>query len=46
MRRFFNPGKFLIVMLDQRGAGKSRPSGEIRGNTSQNLVEDGPLGGA
>jgi len=40
MRRFFNPEKFLIVLHDQRGAGKSRPNAEIRENHTQNLVED------
>jgi proline iminopeptidase len=40
MRQFFNPEKFLIVLHDQRGAGKSRPNAEIRENTTQNLVED------
>jgi proline iminopeptidase len=40
MRRFFDPEKFLIVLHDQRGCGKSKPSAEIRENTTQNLVED------
>jgi proline iminopeptidase len=40
MRRFFNPEVFLIVLHDQRGAGKSRPYGEIRENTTWELVED------
>jgi proline iminopeptidase len=40
MRRFFNPQKFLIVLHDQRGAGKSKPYAEIRENTTQNLIED------
>ncbi len=40
MRRFFNPEKFLIVLHDQRGAGKSKPYAEIRQNTTQYLVED------
>jgi proline iminopeptidase len=40
MRRFFNPEKFLIVLHDQRGAGRSKPYAEIRENTTQNLVED------
>jgi len=39
-RRFFNPDKFLIVLHDQRGAGKSKPYAEIRENTTQDLVED------
>ncbi|MFC2087620.1 prolyl aminopeptidase [Bacteroidota bacterium] len=40
MRRFFNPEKFLIVMHDQRGAGKSKPFAETKQNTTQLLVED------
>jgi proline iminopeptidase len=40
MRRFFNPDKFLIVLHDQRGAGKSKPYADIRENTTQYLVED------
>ena len=40
MRRFFNPEKFLIVLHDQRGAGKSKPRAEIRENTTQELVAD------
>jgi len=40
MRRFFNPDKYLIVLHDQRGAGKSTPSAETKENTTQNLVED------
>ncbi len=40
MRRFFNPEKFLIVLHDQRGAGKSKPFAEIRQNTTWDLVED------
>jgi proline iminopeptidase len=39
-RRFFNPGKFLIVLHDQRGAGRSKPFAELRENTTQNLIED------
>lgn len=39
-RRFFNPETYLIVLHDQRGAGKSRPAFEIRENTTQHLVED------
>jgi len=40
MRRFFNPKKFLIILFDQRGAGKSKPYAEIKENTSNLLVED------
>lgn len=40
MRRFFNPNKFMIVLHDQRGAGRSMPLAEIKENNTQNLVED------
>ena len=40
MRRLANPEQFMIVLHDQRGAGQSLPSGEIQGNTTQNLVTD------
>lgn len=39
-RQFFDPEKYFIVLHDQRGAGKSRPFGEIKENTTQLLVED------
>ena len=40
MRRFFDPAKFLMVLHDQRGCGKSRPFGEIKENPTPDLVED------
>lgn len=40
MRRFFNPKKFLIVLHDQRGCGRSKPYGELNQNTTWHLVED------
>lgn len=40
MRRYCDPAKFLIVLHDQRGCGKSTPFAELRENTTQNLVED------
>jgi proline iminopeptidase len=39
-RRFFDPHRYRIVIFDQRGAGRSRPSGELSGNTTGNLVKD------
>lgn len=38
--RFFNPDVYFIVLVDQRGCGKSTPLGELRENTTQNLIED------
>ncbi len=39
-RRFFDPGAWRIVVFDQRGAGRSRPRGELERNTTAHLVED------
>jgi len=40
MRRFFDPEKHLIVLQDQRGAGKSKPYGELEENDTWALVDD------
>lgn len=39
-RRFFDPNFYRIVILDQRGAGRSVPHGEIVDNTTPHLVQD------
>lgn len=39
-RCFFNPEKYRIVLFDQRGSGRSKPHGEIRNNTTADLVAD------
>jgi proline iminopeptidase len=39
-RRFFDPAHYRIVLFDQRGAGKSEPSGSTLDNTTWHLVED------
>jgi proline iminopeptidase len=39
-RRFFDPGHWRVVIFDQRGAGRSRPLGELRDNTTPHLVSD------
>jgi proline iminopeptidase len=39
-RRFFDPKSFRVVLVDQRGAGRSRPLGELRENTIDDLVAD------
>ena len=38
--RFFNPKKYFIILVDQRGCGKSKPSAELRENTTQDLLND------
>ena len=39
-RRFFDPTRYRIVLLDQRGCGRSRPHAELQGNTTWELVAD------
>ena len=39
-RRYFNPKKFNVILFDQRGCGKSLPSGCLEENTTQDLVSD------
>ncbi len=39
-RRFFDPERYRIVLLDQRGCGRSRPHAELRENTTWDLVAD------
>ncbi len=39
-RRFFDPGFYRIIILDQRGAGRSTPLGALADNTLSHLVED------
>jgi proline iminopeptidase len=39
-RQFFDPQHYRIVIFDQRGAGLSKPHGELTENTTDNLVTD------
>ncbi|KAL0954999.1 hypothetical protein HGRIS_003924 [Hohenbuehelia grisea] len=39
-RSFFNPDKYKIILLDQRGAGKSTPTACLEENTTWDLVKD------
>ncbi|MBK8174094.1 MAG: prolyl aminopeptidase [Rhodospirillales bacterium] len=39
-RRFFDPKSYRIVIFDQRGCGRSVPHGEVRENTTEDLVAD------
>jgi proline iminopeptidase len=39
-RRFFDPQHYRIILLDQRGCGRSTPQGEVRENTTGDLVAD------
>lgn len=38
--RFFNPKRYYIILVDQRGCGKSIPTAETRENTTQDLISD------
>ena len=40
MRQFFNPKRYRIVLFDQRGCGKSRPTASLVDNTTWHLVSD------
>ena len=37
-RRFFDPARYRIVLLDQRGCGRSRPHAELRENSTWDLI--------
>jgi proline iminopeptidase len=39
-RRFFDPARFRVVLVDQRGCGRSKPLGELRDNSPDHLVAD------
>ncbi|MDQ7091406.1 MAG: prolyl aminopeptidase [Methylococcales bacterium] len=39
-RRFFDPKKYRIILMDQRGCGQSTPYGEIDNNTTADLIDD------
>ncbi|MBP9680571.1 MAG: prolyl aminopeptidase [Bacteriovorax sp.] len=39
-RRYFNPEKWRIILVDQRGCGKSTPFADLRENTTWDLVSD------
>ena len=40
MRRFHDPSKYRIVLLDQRGSGRSTPHADLVDNTTWHLVAD------
>ncbi|MBC7757095.1 MAG: prolyl aminopeptidase [Bdellovibrio sp.] len=39
-RRFFDPTHYRVILLDQRGCGRSTPQGEVKENTTDDLVND------
>jgi proline iminopeptidase len=40
VRRLYNPKKYNIIMFDQRGCGKSKPTHHLNKNTTQHLISD------
>ncbi|KAF4320381.1 hypothetical protein BBO99_00004004 [Phytophthora kernoviae] len=40
MRRFHDPRVYHIILLDQRGSGRSKPHASLEDNTTWHLVED------
>ena len=40
LRRYFDPDHYRIILMDQRGCGKSTPTGAIEANTTWHLVGD------
>lgn len=39
-RRFFDPARYRVILLDQRGCGRSTPRGETSANTTAHLLAD------
>lgn len=39
-RQYFNPQKYRIILVDQRGCGKSTPFADLSENTTWHLIED------
>ena len=39
-RRFFDPSRYRIVLFDQRGCGRSTPTGSLESNTTTHLISD------
>jgi len=39
-RRYFDPSKYRIIQMDQRGCGQSTPHAELKDNNTQALVAD------
>ncbi len=39
-RRFFDPVHYRVILLDQRGCGRSTPTADITNNTTDHLIAD------
>jgi proline iminopeptidase len=40
LTRFFDPMRYRVICIDQRGAGRSTPRGSVEHNTTADLVDD------
>ncbi|WP_425040136.1 prolyl aminopeptidase [Primorskyibacter sp. S187A] len=40
MRRYFDPAVYRVILFDQRGCGRSKPSASVKDNTTWHLVAD------
>ncbi|WP_171208623.1 MULTISPECIES: prolyl aminopeptidase [unclassified Ruegeria] len=40
MRRYFDPQVYRVILFDQRGCGRSRPTASVENNTTWHLVAD------
>ena len=40
LRRFFDPARYRVIAIDQRGAGRSRPRGATAHNGTADLLDD------
>ncbi|NOD78323.1 MULTISPECIES: prolyl aminopeptidase [unclassified Ruegeria] len=40
MRRYFDPRAYRVILFDQRGCGRSRPTASVENNTTWHLVAD------
>lgn len=40
MRRYFDPEVYRVVLFDQRGCGRSRPTASVLSNTTWDLISD------
>jgi proline iminopeptidase len=40
LSRFFDPSRYRVIAVDQRGAGRSTPRGSIEHNTTEELIAD------
>lgn len=39
-RQYFDPARYRVILVDQRGSGQSRPHAELQENTTQHLIAD------